>query len=55
MQLGGLTTAQSTLREKCQNTEFFLVSVSLRIEFDCGKYEPEETRYWDTFHAVQTL
>ena len=51
------------LREKCPNTEFFLVRVfrygeiwsispySVRMP---GKYGPEKTPYLDTFHAVST-
>ena len=37
-----------TLREKCQNTEFFLV----RIQSRCGKIQTRKTPYFDTFHAV---
>ena len=28
-------------------------TVSLPIQSKCGKYEPEKTRYLDTFHAVE--
>ena len=53
-----------TLREKCPNTEFFLLriflysdwipkfTVNLSIQSEKGKYEPEKTRYLDPFHAV---
>ena len=57
------------LCEKYPNTEFFLVRIfphsdwirrdtkylSLRIQSECGKYEPEKTPYLDTFHAVITI
>ena len=37
-----------TLREKCPNTELFLVRIScIRTE-----YGPEITPYFDTFHAA---
>ena len=36
------------LREKCPNTEFFLVCIFLHP----GKYGPEKTPYLDTFHKV---
>ena len=36
------------LREKCPNTELFLV----RIQPNTGKYGPEITPHFDTFHAV---
>ena len=55
-----------TLREKCQNTELFLVRIfrhSDRIRRDtdylsvfspdAGKYRPEITPHLDTFHAVR--
>ena len=52
-----------TLREKCPNTELFLVSIFLRSEWirrehlsvftpNMGKYGPEKTPYLDTFHTV---
>ena len=41
-------TSSSALREKCPKTEFFLV----RIFLYTGKYGPEKTPYWDTFHSV---
>ena len=54
-----------TLREKCPNTELFLVRifpqsnwVSIRIEIfspNAGKYGPEITLYMDTLHAVQYI
>ena len=37
-----------TLREKCPNTEFFLV----RIQSECEKIRTRKTPYLDTFHAV---
>ena len=56
-----------TLREKCPNTELFLVRIfphSDRIRRDteylslfspnAGKYGPEITPYLGTFHAVRT-
>ena len=56
------------LREKCPNTEFFLVHTfprSDRIRRDTeylsvfspnvGKYGPELTPYLDTFHAAKTI
>ena len=39
------------LREKCPNTEFFLV----RIFPNTGKYGPEKTPYLDTFQTVFKL
>ena len=41
-------TSKISQREKCPNTEFFLV----RIFPNLGKYRPEKTPYLDTFHAV---
>ena len=46
---------QTSLREKCPNTEFFLVrifSVSVRIQSECGKIPTRKTPYSVTFHAV---
>ena len=52
------------LRQKCPNTEFFLVciflhsdwirrdTILLRIQSECKKYRLEKTPYLDTFHAV---
>ena len=47
------------LREKCPNTEFFLVRIFLHSDWirrdtspNAGKYGPEKTPYFDTFHAV---
>ena len=61
-----LTSA--SLREKCPNTEFFLVRIfphSGLIRRDtpylsifspnAGKHRPEKTPYLDTFHAVLIL
>ena len=43
--------ASLSLREKCPNTDFFLVRISLiRTE-----YGPEKTPYLDTFHAVYVM
>ena len=39
---------EQSLREKCRNTEFFLV----RICSNVGKYGPEKTLYLEIFHAV---
>ena len=53
------------LREKCPNTEFFLVRIfpafGLNTEYlsvfspNAGRYGPEKTPYLDTFHAVMIL
>ena len=43
-----LNVTLNTLREKCPNTEFFLVRIS-RIR---AEYGLEKTPYLDTFHAV---
>ena len=43
------------LREKCPNTEFFLVRITPYLSVfspNAGKYKPGKTSYWDTFHAV---
>ena len=41
------------LREKCPNTEFFLVYGEISaFSPNTGKYGPEKTPYLDTFHAV---
>ena len=45
------STFRTTFREKCPNTEFFL----LRIQSECGKIWPEKTLYLDTFLTVTTL
>ena len=65
LRLGKLCWLQAwmlILREKCSNTEFFLVRIFLysdwiriqNTEFspNTGKYGPEKTPYLDTFHAV---
>ena len=57
-----------SLREKCPNTEFFLVRIfphSDRIRRDtdylsvfspnAGKYGPEKTLHLDTFDAVSSI
>ena len=54
-----------SLREKCPNTEFFLVRIFPHSDWirrdtsylsvfspNVGKYEPEKTLYLDTFHTV---
>ena len=54
------------LREKCSNTEFFLVRIFLHSDWiqrdtpcfsvfssNAGKYEPEKTPYLDTFLTVK--
>ena len=45
-----------TLREKCPNTEFFLVRIFPHSDSvfspNVGKYRPEKTPYLDTFHAL---
>ena len=47
-----------SLREKCPNTEFFLVHIFSHTKYlsvfspNAGKYGPEKTPYLDTFHAV---
>ena len=49
---------KTSLREKCPNTEFFLVRILPHLEYlsvfspNAGKYGPEKTPYLDTFHAV---
>ena len=46
------------LREKCLNTEFFLVRIFphldglRRVTEYAGKYGPEKTPYLDIFHVV---
>ena len=46
------------LREKCLNTEFFLVRIfphldGIRRDTEyAGKYRPEKTPYLDIFHVV---
>ena len=46
--------ANKRLREKCPNKEGFLVRIFLFSVFcpNTGKYGPEKTLYFDTFHAV---
>ena len=47
------------LREKCSNTEFFLVRIFPHLDWifspNAGKYRLAKTPYLDTFHAVLTL
>ena len=47
--------ASQTLREKCPNTEFFVVRIFAVFSPNTEKYGPEETPYWDTFHEVKFL
>ena len=64
--LAGVFTV--SLREKCPNTEFFLVQILAHSDWiwrdslnlfifspNAGKYGPEKTLYLDTFHAVLKL
>ena len=57
-----------SLRKKCPNTEFFLVRIFLHsaciwrfteeisvFSPNTGKYEPEKTPHFDTFHAVDGI
>ena len=44
-----ITHKSAPLREKCPNTEFFLVCI---FSPNTGKYGPDKTPYLDTFHAV---
>ena len=41
-----------SLREKCPNTEFFLVRISPVFSSNAGKYGPEKTPYLDTFARI---
>ena len=47
------------LREKCPNTEFFVVRIFPHSDWifspNAGKYRSEKTPYLDTFHAVAAL
>ena len=47
-----LQTGAMPLREKCPNTELFLVRIFPHSE-NGGKYGPEITSYLDTFHALR--
>ena len=57
-----------SLLEKCPNTELFLVRIFLYSDWirrdtqylpvfssNTGKYGPEITPYWDTFHVVYSV
>ena len=54
---------KETLREKCPNTEFFLIRIyphsdwirreTLRIQSECWKIRTRKAPYLDTFHAVE--
>ena len=48
---------RNSLREKCPNTEFFLVHIFLYSDWifspNKGKYEPEKTPHLDTLHTVE--
>ena len=59
------TSHKSSLREKCPNTEFFLVRIFPHSDWirrdtpylsvfspNAGKCGPEKTPYLDTFHVV---
>ena len=59
---------KESLREKCPNTEFFLVSIFSDSNWiqrntnylsvfspNVGKYGPKKTSYFDIFHAMNTL
>ena len=61
----GLKNSKVSLREKCPNTEFFLVRIFLYPDWrrrfteyisifspNTGKYGSEKAPYLDTFHAV---
>ena len=61
MQQQNTSDQQKSLREKCTNTELFLVRIVLysdsirRFTSNCpktGKCGPEITPYLDTFHAA---
>ena len=43
-----------SLREKCQNMEFFWSVFSI-FSPNAGKYGPEKTPYLETFHAVSCI
>ena len=60
-----ITKSYPTLREKCPNTEFFLVRIFPHSDWiqtdtkylsvfspNAGKYGPEKTPYLDTFHTL---
>ena len=55
-----LLFASNTMREKCPNTEFFLVRIFPHSDWigtkvfslNTGKYGPEKTPHLDTFHTV---
>ena len=64
-----LLSHKLSLRQKCPNTEFFLLRVFLHLDWirrdtkylypsvfspNSGKYGPEKTPYLDTFHTVFT-
>ena len=64
----GYYKRRCTLREKCQNTEFFLVRIFLYWDWigrdteylsvfspNTEKYGPEVTPYLDTFHVVDII
>ena len=65
VQRGELLNSIYSLREKCPNTEFFLVRIFPHSDWirrdtsylsvfspNTGKYGPEKTPYLDNFHAV---
>ena len=60
------STLRTLVREKCPNTEFFLVRIFPHLDWirrdtsylsvfspNAGKYGPEKTTYLETFHVVQ--
>ena len=59
---------RNTLREKCPNTEFFLIGIFPHSDLirrdtpylsvfspNAGKYGPEKAPYLDSFHAVMCI
>ena len=61
-------SVDESLREKCPKAEFFLVRIFPHSDWirrftplisvfspNAGKYGPEKTPYFDTFHAVEIL
>ena len=66
--VGEVDKLRRTLREKCPNTEFFLVRIFRHSDWirrdtsylsvfspNAGKYGPEKSPYLDTFHTVRTI
>ena len=54
-------STETSLREKCPNTEFFRVRIFLHYSDlsvfspNAGKHGPEKTPYLDNFHAVYEI